>query len=201
MTECIKCLELHGRGCTATYENEDGDPSCVFCLDGVPCPVQKKQRSGRTEQYLAASTTVDLRRSKASQKEGEEKMETRTAETHATIAARICRKPGCTTPLGPKNQSGLCSPHFHWSDPAKRSSSTGNGHAAAGSNGHAGTDRDSVAPKATSGSRLDVDALRSAVGSRDLTGEFIEDRLDRLILSFPVTEKAKIATAWLQGKI
>jgi hypothetical protein len=204
MADCIRCLELHGRGCTATHENEAGDPSCVFCLDKVPCPVQ--QKPWRWEKTLATSTTVDLRRSKGSHKEGEENMETRTAETHAThatAAARICRKPGCTTPLGPKNQSGLCGPHFHWIDPAKRSSSRGNGHAASGSspsNGHAGTGRDGAATKAKNGNGAAV-GIESVETIPDLARDFIEDRVDRLILGLPAACKARIATDWLRGRI
>ena len=52
-------------------------------------------------------------------------------ETHAPAAIRTCKRPGCTTQLGLKNESGLCAAHFHWKGTDKRSSpsssSAGNG--------------------------------------------------------------------------
>jgi hypothetical protein len=146
----------------------------------------------------------------AKESESEAKMETSATatsrETHAAIAPKICARPGCTTELGPFNKSGKCASHFHWREPApaKERSTAGNGHAAArsnGSNGHAVTTGDAVAPKATNGSNGANGRRKSIEATPDLAGAFVEDRVDRLILSLPAVDKVKIATAWLQGKL
>ena len=85
---------------------------------------------------------------------------------------RRCRRPGCENKLSAANVVGLCARHVRWTAPS-------NGHAAAPGIGE------------------------KANGKINGNGhaEFLEDRLDRLILGFPVTEKAKIATLWLSGKL
>jgi hypothetical protein len=201
MPDCKRCLQL-GHRCAATHETEAGEPSCVFCLDSVPCPVQRKRQRAAREQKGAqleeesAANTTDVKG---------EQMETTLAakpETHATTAPKKCRRPGCTTEIGPRNRSGLCARHFHWREAGKRRSSAGDSHVAprsAGANGHARTAGDGAVTQAKNGSN---GAARDPVESfQELGREFVEDRLDRLILGLTVAEKTRIATAWMRGEI
>jgi len=118
-------------------------------------------------------------------------------ETHAPVATRICKRPGCTTELGPKNESGLCGPHFHWKGTGKPRSNGSNGHAAAGSNGtngHARTAPNDVGPKATDGSN-------GVHAQLEVIPDLAADRVDRLISSLPIADKTRLAFAWLTGAI
>jgi len=136
MLQCKRCLDLHGDGCAATHETDAGDPSCVFCLDDVPCPVQRKRLRCATDQKApttetpAANTAASLTGSTPSiafvnrerirssdsdttEQESGVKMQN-TPETDAIIAPKICKRPGCETQLGPKNRIGLCPRHVRW---------------------------------------------------------------------------------------
>jgi hypothetical protein len=43
MPECVTCVSLHGPpGCPASSITADGDPICIFCIDQLLCPVQKR---------------------------------------------------------------------------------------------------------------------------------------------------------------
>jgi hypothetical protein len=109
-------------------------------------------------------------------------MEVTTEKTNGSAGAkRICRKPGCGTPLGPTNRSGNCSAHCHYGK-TKPGRSAGDCHTITRSNGNA----------------VESDV---AVAIPELAGDFREDRLDRLILGFPLADKAKIATLWLRGAL
>src|SRR6267154_5324945 len=95
--QCSRCLGLHGVGCTATHETEAGLPSCVFCLDGVPCPiVRRRERSARQKPPeepppeepppKADDAELGVRSSGSDNKEarGEEPMETKPQTTSQT---------------------------------------------------------------------------------------------------------------------
>src|ERR1700687_4898830 len=114
--QCSRCLGLHGVGCTATHETEAGLPSCVFCLDGVPCPVvHRRERSARQKPPeepppKAGDAELGVRSSGSDNEEarGEKPMETKphtTSQTRPPAATRICSRPGCTTELSPLNRS------------------------------------------------------------------------------------------------
>ena len=204
--ECARCLDLHGGGCTATHESEEGKPSCVFCLDGEElCPVlRKREQAARKGETLAAEQrapdpTVNLR-VRSNELRSEEPMETKSEtrrETHAPVAAKICKRPGCTTELGPKNESGKCAAHFHFKLPEERTSNGGNGHASTGSNG-AHKAGNGIVPKATNGSN---GANGAAKKIETALPELAADRVDQLILSLPVAERSRLALAWLTRAI
>ena len=125
-------------------------------------------------------------------------MEEKTETSIATVAERVCAKPGCGKPIGPKNRSGKCATHFHWREPA------GNAHATAKPNGSKGTARAagegaaSMPENGRNGSSGRPDPVEAIA---DLAGDFVEERLNRLILSLTAAEKARIAQAWIRGKI
>jgi hypothetical protein len=224
MLDCKRCLELNHR-CRATHETEDGEPICVFCLDGIDCPIQQRQQRSATgpSPEMKASMTANLSGSAASisfvnrvrpsssehSKSGVTTM--KTPETDTNIAPKICAKPGCTTELGPKNRSGKCADHFHWKAPGERASIAGNGHAIAastddtkagngtgnGGNGHA-LEATQDAPAPQNGSN---GAAKSAAIVPDLAVLFLEERLDRLLLNLPATDKSRIVESWLRGSI
>jgi hypothetical protein len=137
-----------------------------------------------------------------------------TLPTPAPGAPKTCSRPGCTKELRPLNSSGRCSKHFHWKDPQERAATRGNGHATAKANGHAGKSNGvspkaanvspkaaNVSPKAANGSSRADSRAESVAADRHLAGDFLEDRLNRLILALPVPDKAAIAHAWLKGEI
>jgi hypothetical protein len=206
--ECARCLDLHGGGCTATHESEEGKPICVFCLDGEElCPVlRKREQAARKGETLAAAEqrapdpTVNLR-VRSNELKSEEPMETKSEttrrETHAPVAAKICKRPGCTTELGPKNESGKCAAHFHFKLPEERTSSAGNGHPAAGSNG-AHKAGNGIEPKATNGNN---GAKNGAAKKIETFPELAADRVDQLILNLPAAEKNRLALLWLTRAI
>jgi len=131
----------------------------------------------------------------------------KTPETDPNIAPKLCAKPGCATPLGPKNRSGKCDRHFHWKAPAERSSSSDDGSAIGviakaigvekigdagknGANGHAIGD-DQVTSARKNGSN----------GAAAVAGEFLEERLNILLLNLPAVDKSRIAEKWLRGEL
>jgi hypothetical protein len=105
---------------------------------------------------------------------------------------RRCKRPGCTTELAARNNSGLCSKHCHWHEPGKPRPGASNGHA---SNGHAAAMSNGTNGHASKGTTH----ANGEISLANLAGDFLEDRLNRFILSLPVTEKAKIVTGWLRG--
>ena len=130
-----------------------------------------------------------------------------TPETDTNSAPKICIRPGCTTPLGPKNKSGKCATHFHWKAPGERTSISGNGHATAasigdqkagngagnGANGHAiEATHDAPAPKNGSNG-----ARKNAAVLPDLAA----DRVDQLLATLTAGDKARLALAWLRGEL
>jgi hypothetical protein len=223
MLDCKRCLDF-GHRCGATHETEASDPSCVFCLDGVSCPVRRRQERSDSQKKtqtsvqrdpdatvkssgsVAALTGASRVRTKDAEREteSESKMET-TTQTHQPVSVRICNRPGCTIELGPLNRSGRCTRHFHWKATGKGRSSADNGHLAARSDGDVGYARKT---RSGNGSRPAVNVGDGANGRATrtgtvpgLAGNVIEERLNRLITGFTMADKAKIATAWLKGEI
>jgi hypothetical protein len=38
--DCVRCVQIHGPGCPASYTDAKGKAICVFCSDGISCPTQ-----------------------------------------------------------------------------------------------------------------------------------------------------------------
>jgi len=185
--DCVRCRDA-GHKCAATHEL-DGEPICVFCEDGLPCPIIRREQRAARDRKPQPTPIAEVNRETTVEKTVEQ-------ENGAAVTTRICAKPGCTTEIGPKNRSGRCGPHFHWKPGTRRS--TGNVHVTArstGTNGHAAETDDAAAmpPNGSDGKHDRVEPVA------DLAGDFRVDRLDRLILSLTVAEKSKIASAWLCG--
>ncbi len=219
MVECKRCLDLHGRGCAATHATDEGEPTCIFCLDSVDCPVQWKQRRDAGERQKTLTTeelatkivrtagpvkaigVVTPGQSSGSHKQskGEAQMETKpetTREPGETVLPKTCKRPGCTTKLGPLNRSGRCSKHFHWKATGRSRSTRRIGHASTGSNGANG--HGSTAGNGTAGTDSTGSVANMVPGRpRDL----VESRIDRLFRSMTIAEKVIIAESWLKGEI
>jgi hypothetical protein len=137
---------------------------------------------------------------RSSDAEQESESEATRVEPPATKEAvtRICKKPGCTTPLASTNRSGRCSSHFHWKGTTH--GNTGKAHGSArsnGTNGHGLTLPDEVRLRIGDECNKTERSIEARVP--DFAGEFVEARLNQLILSLSIADKAKIATAWLKG--
>jgi hypothetical protein len=222
MLQCKACLDLHGPGCAATHETDAGDPCCVFCLDGVPCPVQRKRLRCGTDQkapttetpaentsanLIGSSTAIEFVnrarvRSSNSDREQESgvKMQ-KTPETDAIIAPKTCKRPGCETQLGPKNRIGLCPRHVRWTGTSKERPSNGDGHAAAGSNGHHEAGNGSPAKANGHAHTVPREASSPENGAAAVLPALAADRVDHLIANLTAADKAKIAFAWLKGEL
>jgi hypothetical protein len=216
--QCAKCIVSHGApGCIATHETETGEPSCTWHLDGELCPIeQKQQRASRKktpEETPPAASGENSEKPASEQESGVTSM--KTPETDANIAPKICARPGCTIELSTRNQVGLCQRHVRWTAPGERAASSaaptnghahahapGNGHAAAGSNGsgektngHAlKADREVTTP--ANGSNGD-----GKIATLPDLGDFSAERIDRLIATLPLADRAKFALAWLRGQL
>jgi len=173
--QCKRCLDLKGPGCEATHEDAAGAWVCLFCLDGEICPIQAKRlRDAKKNSGTPPAASGESERP-ASKVKSEEKMP-ELRENSTKTAPKICQRPGCETKLSSRNLVGLYRAHVRWTAPGERTSSNGNGHAA-GSNGSA----------------------EKANGHANAL--LLEDRLDKLILSFPASAKAKIVDCWIKGVI
>jgi hypothetical protein len=96
MSSCEPCFRIHGEGCEASYRNEKGEQICVFCEDGIPCPLQLKiLRQTRAARATRRDETMN----------GAEKLQTQVS------AARTCKAPGCEARLVSNNKSGFCQKH------------------------------------------------------------------------------------------
>jgi hypothetical protein len=89
---------------------------------------------------------------------------------------RICVVSGCGAALGERNRSGYCQHHFHHSEKKNRKNSSAQKVPSTAKAGNGGVEL-SLAP------------------------EMRPERLDQFFASLPLTEKARIAGAWLPGKI
>jgi hypothetical protein len=177
LQECAQCVAKHGRpGCPATLTDERGLPCCAWCTDSEPCPIEQRRLKAAKKKAPEEPppTASDVNSEKASEQEsGVTTM--KTPETDANVTPKLCKRPGCETVLSPRNVAGLCRAHVRYQQTAERTSSNGNGHAAAATNG-------------------------SAKGNGHANG-VLEDRLDKLILSIPASAKAAIIDAWIRGVI
>jgi hypothetical protein len=108
-----------------------------------------------------------------------------TMETSAD-EKKLCRAPGCVTPLTHLNNSGYCSRHFHFS--RRKSNRLADAAGDSGSDTRSSSNRDS---------EVDDAICRT----RDGAPEIKEDRLNQLILSWSLELKSRLAKEWLAGKI
>ena len=91
------------------------------------------------------------------------------------ITAQVCKAEGCKTPITPANRSGYCGRHFGRSRREK-------------TNGHAST-----VPKNGNGNGH-ATAIAAVNTPR-------EDRLNQVLIGFPIDTKQRLVTAWLTGEI
>jgi hypothetical protein len=168
--DCARCLKAHGPGCPAAV-TVDGEAVCVFCLDGLACPVAmrilKQIRSPLHDprKFAVAHskevTAAAAARKKSLSQEDQNVMATVTAPTPtsatptsatstaalSSAAAGICKVQGCKNQLGLNNMSGLCRDH------RPHTKVNGNG------NGASSTAR-----------TCDVQGCKSTLGSNNLSG-------------------------------
>lgn len=187
---CATCLELHGAGCEGTHEDDAGKWVCLFCLDGEICPIQAKRlRAAKKNPGTPPAAGESGKTENGPQDEG------KTMLNAESDTPKICTKPGCTTPLGPKNRSGKCGPHFHWTAPEARSSS-----AAEATNGHAHAPGNGVTAK-TNGHSAPAPKNGNGHAAPDALPDFSSERLDQFIASLTPPTKTKIVTMWLRGEL
>jgi len=109
--DCERCAVIHpGVSCAASSKDAAGASLCIFCLDSVCCPIQKRiiaiPRAERSRWILEQIT------------KGEKEHPTTTTEilpaerSPATPAAPNCKVLGCKTKLIDSNATGYCSRHL-----------------------------------------------------------------------------------------
>jgi hypothetical protein len=199
MQECAQCVAKHGRpGCPATLTDERGLPVCAWCTDLEPCPVE--QRRLRAEKKKTSGTPPSADDSEKSASEQKSGVTMKTPETDTNIAPKICAKPGCTIELGPKNRSGKCALHFHWTAPGERTSSAGNGHAVASSSGAHAAANGSARKSHGSNGHAPTNG-NGASGRLEVIPDLDATRVDEFIASLTPPTKAKIVTLYLRGEL
>jgi hypothetical protein len=213
MLQCARCIATHGApGCVATHETETGEPSCTWHLDGELCPIEQKQqravRKKPPEETPPNANDVNSEKPASEQKSGVTTM--KTPETDTNTAPKICAKPGCTIELGPKNRSGKCAAHFHWTAPGERTSSAGNGHAAASSSAHAangsarktnGNGHAASPANGSNGAAISGSGMKTSREVAAVLPELAADRVDQLLATLPAGDKERLARAWLSGTV
>lgn len=209
--DCATCLELHGVGCEGTHEDAAGKWVCLFCLDGEICPVQAKRlRAKKTNPGTPPAASNDNSAKPENEPEDEEKtMQNTESDTPKKIPGtgtgdRRCVRPGCGVELSAANTSGRCRAHVRWRD--RPSAGEGNEHAIAVTAKANSVEKtgNGVAPR-TNGHAIEADQAASTPknGSNgaELAGDFLEERLDLLLLNLPAVDKSRIAEKWLRGEI
>jgi hypothetical protein len=119
-----------------------------------------------------------------------------------TPSAPTCKAPGCGAELAPQNKSGFCRQHFYLS----RSRTLASGRASTERpSGHA-----AAAPGKTNGravaASIPIDEIRrnghagvaSNSNGHDHTSE---ERLNSVLLAWPIEQKLKVVNAWLTAAI
>jgi hypothetical protein len=205
--QCARCIAVHGApGCVATHETEAGEPSCTWHLDGELCPIeQKQQRAARKKNPGTPPAAGESEKPANEQKSGVTTMKTPETDPISTPKT-ICARPGCTVELSGRNASGCCRAHARWRD---RTSSAGNGHAAAGSNGapraaHAAGNGARAAANGSAkknGSNGHAATPAGSNGAAEGLPELAADRVDQLLATLTAGDKARLALAWLRGTL
>lgn len=198
---CEPCLTRHGAAqeCLATHEAEDGSPICVFCLDGEPCLHDRKAIA--SQKRLSANQTMEENNM---QQHGHEPGDQVTTAVAASATKKICRTPGCGRQLYHDNRSGFCSSHRYGNadhdvprskkptsqaaEKAAKSASRANVHAAR-ANGHASKSGKNGKP---------TPGPTPQTVDRD---QFVEERINAVMLAWPAAEKMRVVEAWLAGAI
>jgi len=192
---CEPCLRIHGPGCKASYRDETGKRVCVFCADGIACPVQirilketRARNPKEDEMNGTEKTTSPVSLSAASlpaAKSTENTPSTRKANGHAAKASpsspahkrtasapatlRTCEE--CPRRLSYNNKTGKCKEH---SERDRR-----------GSNPQAARP-----PAARNGSKKS-NAHRN---DQDLA---IAERVDLVLAAIPLEAKVRMISDWL----
>jgi hypothetical protein len=175
-------------------ENAEGKLVCYHCADGEVCPIQAK-RMRAAKKNTPPDETPPTNESNSGKTGNEPQDEGKTMLNTESDTPKICTKPGCTTPLGPKNRSGKCGPHFHWTAPEARSSS-----AAEATNGHAHAPGNGVTAK-TNGHSAPAPKNGNGHSAVDALPDFSSARVDEFIASLTPPTKTKIVTMWLRGEL
>jgi hypothetical protein len=208
MLQCARCIVAHGApGCPATLEDLEGKPSCAWCIDLEPCPVEQRRlkaaKKKLPEEPPPAASDVNSEKPASEQESGVTTM--KTPETDANIAPKICKRPGCETQLSSRNLVGLCPRHVRWTAPGERVASSpaptnGHAHAHAPGNGNGvGNGAKGVQKNGNGHAKADHEA--PANGAAAVLPALAADRVDHLIANLPAADKEKLAFAWLKGEL
>jgi hypothetical protein len=119
---CERCLTIHGPGCAASYQGEDGKAICVFCADSVLCPTQLQIVKGI--RHSPTQTVVGLVKQLRETTEARKPQEDQMIDTTA-VTARSCKISGCKGKLASNNTTGYCHEHRGRGPHSKKT--TGNG--------------------------------------------------------------------------
>jgi hypothetical protein len=208
MLQCSRCIERHGApGCPATLEDLDGKPSCAWCIDLEPCPVeQRRLKAAKKKPPEEPPAASDVNSEKPASEQESEVNVPKTLETDANIAPKICKRPGCTIELSSRNEVGLCRSHVRWTAPGERAASSAaptNGHAhahahAPGNGNGVGNGANGVHKAGNGHARADREAPANGSNGAAAAGSNLDpDRVDQLLATLSAQDKSKLALAWL----
>jgi hypothetical protein len=105
VSDCIRCLQLHGRGCPAS----DGELNCIFCEDGEICPIARLLKKRKAAPAAAGATKIPTTTKRRARTLMAARSTTEEDDTMAT--SRVCSEQSCDRRLAPNNSSGKCKIH------------------------------------------------------------------------------------------
>ena len=199
--DCTRCVGIHGPGlgCFASFTDAVGKAVCVFCADGVPCPVQQRiialPRSERSKwliERLKQRTKSQEDRMNGTKKGKFPVPASPATASSAATTKRTCKVVGCEAELAHNNTTGFCHEHLGRSQNDQwRRRSKDNGAAHHHAHGTRARDGAGNATGATV-SKPDRPANTYTLA--------IAERVDLVLWTIPPEEKARMVAAWLAGE-
>ena len=193
-------MTIHGPGlgCSASTSDADRKAVCIFCADGVPCPIQKRiialPRADRSKWLI--EQLKQRTKSREDRMNGTEKAKSPVPASPATASPtatkRTCEVAGCEGKLAYNNTTGFC--HEHRGRAPKttnvavvRKTNGAAHHHAHGTGAHNGAENETGATV----SKPDRPANTNALA--------IAERVDLVLRTIPPEEKARMVAVWLAG--
>lgn len=225
MSWCSRCVGIHGNGCVACYRDEAGRELCVFCYDGLVCPIQKRilttaKAAGATT--IPAKSVIGTPTAHSTIALAGELLRRRrivgstaTAESEDDTMAgaiRMCSEPGCDKKLANNNTTGKCQAHgggSHRATPTEHGTCTthGGGTQLAHNNSSRkcrvhGGDEGNAKPAHSCSPEVHSVPVNGGNGSRHGDGHDLdmEARVELVMTKIPLAEKLAFISRWLSGE-
>jgi hypothetical protein len=228
--ECVKCLRVHGGGCPASGTDEDGTPVCIFHLDSLICPVQKRILASGTNVLERAAHivqvkdpdgfeahrssllnhSISIRALPIAGKSHQEDQQMSTTQkitptpTSTAPPTRMCATPGCKKTLSYNNRTGICGECLAKKTKGIMEAKRAPAAAAADSakpNGRLSHDPAHGNGNGNGKHNGNGNGAQPAEQPGLLVMQRVESRVDLLLAAVPRADKERLLSAWLAGTI